>query len=83
MQCSDLGPDMLEYLAGTLPDDRLVEIRTHLAQCQPCRDEVDATSEVWNELGATPAPRPSRPACGRVSMRRCRATSTARRSRAW
>lgn len=58
MQCSDLGPDMLEYLAGTLPDDRLAEIRTHLAQCQSCRDEVDATSELWNELGATPAPRP-------------------------
>ncbi|HEV8395955.1 MAG TPA: zf-HC2 domain-containing protein [Vicinamibacterales bacterium] len=58
MQCSDLGPEMLEYLAGTLPDDRLAEIRAHLAQCQACRDEVDATAELWNELGAAPAPRP-------------------------
>ena len=58
MQCDDLGPEMLEYLAGTLPDDRLAEIRAHLAQCQACRDEIDATAELWNELGATPAPRP-------------------------
>src|SRR5690242_3855370 len=58
MQCTDLGPEMLDYLAGTLPDDRLAEIRAHLAQCQTCRDEVDATAEMWGELGAVPAPRP-------------------------
>jgi hypothetical protein len=58
MQCTDLGPDMLEYLAGTLPDGRLAEIRAHLAQCQACREEVDAAAELWNELGAAPAPRP-------------------------
>ena len=58
MQCTDLGPQMLEYLAGTLPDDRLAEIRAHLAECAACRDEVDATAEMWNELGAAPAPRP-------------------------
>jgi len=58
MQCDDLGPEMLEYLAGTLPDDRLAEIRAHLAQCQACRDEVDATAELWHELGAASAPRP-------------------------
>jgi hypothetical protein len=57
MQCTDLAPQMLEYLAGTLPDDRLAEIRRHLAECASCRDEVDATSELWNELGAAPAPR--------------------------
>jgi hypothetical protein len=58
MQCTDLGPQMLEYLAGTLPDDRLAEIRAHLAECAACRDEVDATAELWNELGTAPAPRP-------------------------
>src|ERR1051325_10827315 len=58
MHCTDLGPQMLEYLAGTLPDDRLAEIRAHLAECAACRDEVDATAELWNELGATAAPRP-------------------------
>ena len=58
MKCTDLGPQMLEYLAGTLPDDRLAEIRAHLAECAACRDEVDATAELWNELGAAPAPRP-------------------------
>ena len=58
MQCTDLGPEMLEYLAGTLPDDRLAEIQAHLAQCQACRDDLDATAEMWGELGAAPAPRP-------------------------
>ena len=58
MQCTDLGPQMLEYLAGTLPDERLAEIRAHLAECAACRDEVDATAELWNELGAAPSPRP-------------------------
>jgi hypothetical protein len=58
MQCIDLAPQMLEYLAGTLPDDRLSEIRAHLSECAACRDEVDATAELWNELGASPAPRP-------------------------
>src|ERR1051325_8410075 len=57
MHCTDLGPQMLEYLAGTLSDDRLAEIRAHLAECAACRDEVDATAELWNELGATPSPR--------------------------
>lgn len=57
MQCTDLGPQMLEYLAGTLPDDRLAEIRAHLAECAACRDDVDASAELWNELGAAPAPR--------------------------
>ena len=58
MQCTDLAPQMLEYLAGTLPDDRLAEIRAHLTECAACRDEVDATAELWNELGASPSPRP-------------------------
>ena len=58
MQCIDLSPQMLEYLAGTLPDDRLAEIRAHLAECAACRDDVDASAELWNELGAAPAPRP-------------------------
>jgi hypothetical protein len=57
MQCTDLGPQMLEYLAGTLPDDRLAEIRAHLTECAACRDEVDATADLWNELGAAPLPR--------------------------
>jgi len=48
MQCTDLGPQMLEYLAGTLPDDRLAEIRGHLTECAACRDEVDATADLWN-----------------------------------
>ena len=51
MQCDDLGPQMLEYLAGTLPDDELAEIRAHLTQCAACRDEMDATAELWDELG--------------------------------
>jgi hypothetical protein len=58
MHCTDLAPQMLEYLAGTLPDDRLAEIRAHLVECAACRDEVDATAELWNELGSAPAPRP-------------------------
>ena len=58
MKCDDLGPQMLEYLAGTLPDDRLAVIRAHLAECAACRDDVDATAELWNELGAAPLPRP-------------------------
>src|SRR4030095_519349 len=48
----------LEYLAGTLPDDRLADIRAHLSECAACRDDVDASAELWNELGAAPAPRP-------------------------
>ena len=58
MHCDDLGPRMLEYLAGTLPDDELAAIRAHLTQCATCRDEMDATAELWGELGAVPAPRP-------------------------
>jgi hypothetical protein len=58
MQCTDLAPQMLEYLAGTLPDDRLAEIRAHLVECAACRDEVDATAELWHELGAASSPRP-------------------------
>ncbi len=58
MQCDDLGPRMLDYLAGALSDDELSAIRAHLTQCETCRDEVDATAELWGELGAVTAPRP-------------------------
>jgi len=58
MQCDDLGPRMLDYLAGTLPDDELTAIRAHLSQCEACRRELDATAELWGELGAVTAPRP-------------------------
>jgi hypothetical protein len=58
MQCDDLGPRMLDYLAGTLADDELTEIRVHLTQCATCREEVDAASELWGDLGTVRAPRP-------------------------
>jgi hypothetical protein len=58
MHCDDLGPRILEYLAGTLPDDELAAIRAHVTQCAACREELDATAELWGELGALGAPRP-------------------------
>jgi len=58
MQCEDLGPQMLEYLAGTLPDDTLAAIRVHLVQCESCRSEVEAAADLWHELGAAPGVRP-------------------------
>ena len=58
MQCDDLAPRVLDYLAGTLPDDELAAIRTHLAQCPACREEMDTTAELWGELGTVAAPRP-------------------------
>jgi hypothetical protein len=54
MECKDLGPQMLEYLAGTLPDDAMADIRAHLRQCETCREEVEASTEIWNEMGAAP-----------------------------
>lgn len=58
MTCNELGPQMLEYLAGTLRDETLGEIRAHLAQCAACRSEVEAFSELWHDMGEAPAPRP-------------------------
>src|SRR5215213_424220 len=58
MTCTDLGPQLLEYLAGTLSDETLSDVRTHLAQCAACRTEVEAFSELWHDMGEVPAPRP-------------------------
>jgi len=58
MQCDDLAPRVLDYLAGTLPDDELAAIRAHLTQCQACREEMDTTAELWGELSTVAAPRP-------------------------
>jgi hypothetical protein len=58
MQCDDLGPRMLDYLAGTLADEELAAIRVHLTGCAACREEVDVAAELWGELGTVPAPRP-------------------------
>lgn len=56
MKCEDLGPHLLDYLAGTLSDDELSAIRAHVTQCDACREGLDTTAELWGELGAVSAP---------------------------
>jgi anti-sigma factor RsiW len=58
MTCDDLGPRLLDYLAGSLPDDEMAALRAHVTQCAACREELDHTAELWGELSAVAAPRP-------------------------
>ncbi|AMY11870.1 hypothetical protein LuPra_05137 [Luteitalea pratensis] len=48
MECQDATADIAEYLAGSLPVEKLEALLCHAVACAACRDKV---TETWRQLG--------------------------------
>lgn len=52
MKCKQVCSLASEYLAGDLPEGKQAEIRAHLADCESCRADVEATDRALSALRA-------------------------------
>jgi hypothetical protein len=62
MRCEQVRDQLADYLTGALSEPVAEEIRTHLAACVQCLEEVAALERVWIALKAVPAEPPDSPA---------------------
>ena len=51
MECEDATAHLADYLAGSLPLEKVEELLTHAAACAACRDKL---TETWRQLGRIP-----------------------------
>ena len=52
-------PQLMDWLAGTLPAAELQALEIHLAQCPACQQELKTARQLWHRLEALPVPEPS------------------------
>lgn len=72
MNCELAREDIVLSVYGELPDDRVHRLEQHLAQCERCRQEMEAVSALQKAMTALPIAEPSpvfSPAPGFVSMK--------------
>ena len=55
MECRDYKEWLPDFLARTLPAERMKPLEAHIADCEDCRREV----ELWQKLSLLPVERPS------------------------
>ena len=53
-----VGEDLPAYVSGNLDEAATVRIRSHLATCDACREELDSVNRMWNTLAASPDEHP-------------------------
>ncbi len=56
LTCEEVAPRLLDWLAGELPAADQQGLETHLASCPACRQELATVRQLWQSLGAAPAP---------------------------
>ncbi|TGE20013.1 zf-HC2 domain-containing protein [Hymenobacter elongatus] len=59
MNCEQVQPLLPEYIHKHLAPADHARLEAHLAQCPVCQEELRATRQVWQALGAVPVPEPS------------------------
>ncbi len=52
MTCEETTPLLMDRLQGQLSAADEQRLRAHLATCEACRDEVEAMTETWSDLGS-------------------------------
>ncbi len=58
MRCEDTTAIAADYLAGTLPDEAMDDVRVHTSNCDACRDELAVLDQTWQMLGIVSEARP-------------------------
>lgn len=69
MNCELAQEDIVLSVYGELPDDRAHRLEQHLAQCERCRQEMDAFAALQKAMSATPMPEPSPSLLARTRLR--------------
>ncbi len=59
MRCEDIKKNFPDYLTDDLDENAKTEIRSHIADCSGCRQELEDMSAVWTKLGVLPEEYPS------------------------
>ncbi len=69
MNCQLAQEHIVLSVYGELPDDRAHLLEQHLAQCEPCRQEMEAVSALHKALSAAPVVEPSPSLLARTRVR--------------
>jgi anti-sigma factor RsiW len=59
MNCNLAQEHIVLSVYGELPDDRAHQLEQHLAQCERCRQEMEAVSALHKAMSASPVVEPS------------------------
>jgi len=69
MNCELAQEDIVLSVYGELPDDRAHRLEQHLAQCERCRQEMEAVAALEKAMSAMPVPEPSPSLLARTRLR--------------
>jgi hypothetical protein len=69
MNCELAQEDIVLSVYGELPDDRAHRLEQHLAQCESCRQEMEAVAALQKVLSARPIVEPSPSLLARTRLR--------------
>jgi hypothetical protein len=69
MNCELAQEDIVLSVYGELPDDRVHRLEQHLAQCERCRQEMEAVSALQKVMLALPVAEPSPSLLARTRLR--------------
>lgn len=59
MICQKIKELFPEFLTGELDKETQERVQTHLASCDPCREELENLSAIWTKLGVISEEQPS------------------------
>jgi hypothetical protein len=59
VKCDDVAAAVPDYLTGSLDARDRTKVQAHLAECGPCRSELEGLSETWARLRVLEETRPS------------------------
>jgi hypothetical protein len=69
MNCELAQEDIVLSVYGELPDDRAHRLELHLAQCERCRQEMEAVAALQKAMSAAPMDEPSPSLLARTRLR--------------
>lgn len=69
MNCALAQESIVLSVYGELPDDRAPQLEQHLAQCESCRQEMEAVSALHKAFSVSPSPEPSPSLLARTRLR--------------
>jgi hypothetical protein len=69
MNCELAQEHIVLSVYGELPDDRAHQLELHLAQCEPCRQEMEAVSALHKAMSVAPVVEPSASLLARTRLR--------------
>ncbi len=54
MNCQKIRELFVDFLTGEIDSAARKKVQAHIAECGPCREELESLSEIWAKLGVIP-----------------------------